>query len=187
MKILTGIAALVLMTWLGSLAVGADNDALRVQDRIQIEDLMWRYARALDTENAEAYAARYTPDGQFGAGENAIKGREALKKMINDFKQRTAENEAKTKEKRPALYHMLTNHSIEFVDKDHARVNAYYITVSASGGANVPARVAAAGREVDELVRVNGQWLIKVRDVAPKDCLCDGLRGCPTDPQGAMM
>jgi hypothetical protein len=29
--------------------------------------------------------------------------------------------------------------------------------------------VAAAGREVDELVRSNGQWLIKLRDVAPKD------------------
>jgi len=163
------MAALVLMALLGSLAVAADNDALRVQDRIQIEDLMWRYARALDTENAEAYAATYTPDGQFGTGANATKGREALKKMISDFKQRTADNEAKTKEKRPPLYHMVANHSIEFVDKDHARINAYYITVSAAGGANMPARVAAAGREVDELVRLNGQWLIKVRDVAPKD------------------
>ena len=30
-------------------------------------------------------------------------------------------------------------------------------------------RVAAAGREYDELVRVNGRWLIQLRDVAPKD------------------
>ena len=169
MKNLIRIVVFALMGLLGSRAVAADNDALRAQDRIQIEDLMWRYARALDTENAEAYAATYTPDGQFGTGANATKGHEALKKMISDLKQRTADNEAKTKEKRPALYHMVTNHSVEFVDKDHARVNAYYITVSAAGGANVPARVAAAGREVDELVRVNGQWLIKVRDVAPKD------------------
>jgi len=169
MKSLTRLAVFALAALLASVAIAAANDALRVQDRIQIEDLMWKYARALDTENAEAYAATYTPDGQFGTGANATKGREALKKMINDFKQRNIDNEAKTKEKRPLLYHMVTNHSIEFVDKDHARVNAYYITVSAAGGANVPARVAAAGREVDELVRVNGQWLIKVRDVAPKD------------------
>jgi hypothetical protein len=27
--------------------------------------------------------------------------------------------------------------------------------------------VAAAGREVDELVRMNRQWLIKKRDLAP--------------------
>src|SRR5579862_9947651 len=117
MKSLTTVAVLALM---GSLAVAADNDAVRAQDRVQIEDLMWRYARALDTENAEAYAATYTPDGQFGTGANATKGREPLKKMINDFKQRNVDNEAKTKEKRPPLYHMVTNHSIEFIDKDHA-------------------------------------------------------------------
>ena len=38
-----------------------------------------------------------------------------------------------------------------------------------SSAPTCPARVATAGREVDELVRVNGQWLIPVRDVAPKD------------------
>ena len=30
-------------------------------------------------------------------------------------------------------------------------------------------RVAAAGREYDEVVRVNGRWPIQLRDVAPKD------------------
>jgi hypothetical protein len=29
---------------------------------------MWHYVRALDTENADAYAAAFTPDGQFGSG-----------------------------------------------------------------------------------------------------------------------
>ena len=61
----------------------------------------------------------------------AVKGREALKKLINDYKQRAAENERQTGQKRPAMYH------------------------------------AAAGREVDELVRVNGPWLIQLREVAP--------------------
>src|SRR5580658_11267625 len=75
------------------------------QDRAQIERLMWQYVRALDTENADAYAAVFTPDGQFGTGANAVKGSEALKNMINGFRQRTADNQAKTGEKRPALYH----------------------------------------------------------------------------------
>jgi hypothetical protein len=130
---------------------------------------MWRYVRALDTENAEAYAAVFTPDGQFGTGATATKGHEALKKMVNDLRQRNAEKEAKAKEKRPPMYHVVTNSTIEFIDKDHARFNAYWMTVFAAGGPNLPARVAAAGRESDELVRSNGQWLIKVRDVAPKD------------------
>jgi hypothetical protein len=170
MKRFTGKAALVLMALLGSRAVAADADALReTQDRAQIERLMWRYVRALDTENAEAYAAVFVPDGQFGSGANATKGREALKKMVTDLRQRAAENESKTGQKRPPMYHVIANSNLEFVDKDHARFQAYWMTVFAAGGANVPARVAAAGREIDELVRLNGQWLIKLRDVAPKD------------------
>ena len=33
----------------------------------------------------------------------------------------------------------------------------------------MPPRVASAGRGVDELVRVNGKWLIKLRKVTPSD------------------
>ena len=160
------VAASVLL--LSSAALAENSAGREAQDRAQIEKLMWQYVRALDTENAEAYAAVYTPDGQFGGGANAVKGRDALKKMINDLRQRAAENEAKTGEKRPAMYHVIANSYLEFVDKDHARLEAYWMTVFADGGPKVPARVAAAGREVDELVRTNGQWLIKVRDVAPK-------------------
>jgi uncharacterized protein (TIGR02246 family) len=149
--------------------LAAENSVEReAQDRAQIEKLMWQYVRALDTENADAYAAVYTPDGQFGSGSNAVKGRDGLRKMINDLRQRGAENEAKTGEKRPAMYHVIANSYLEFVDKDHARLEAYWMTVFADGGPKIPSRVAAAGREVDELVRVNGQWLIKSRDVAPK-------------------
>ena len=164
-----GVAALTGLALLGSPAFAAGNDAEReARDRAQIEKLMWQYVRALDTENADAYAAVFTPDGQFGSGANAVKGSEALKKMITGFRQRTADNEAKTGEKAPGMYHVIANSYLEFVDKDHARLEAYWMTVFASGGEKTPARVAAAGREVDELVRLNGQWLIKSRDVAPK-------------------
>jgi len=168
-KRICGVAVFVSATLLGSVALAAENSIEReAQDRVEIEKLMWQYVRALDTENAEAYAAVYTPDGQFGSGANAVKGREALKKMISDLRQRAAENEAKSGEKRPAMYHMIANSYLEFIDKDHARLGAYWMTVFAAGGPNMPARVAAAGREVDELVRTNGHWLIKSRDVAPK-------------------
>jgi|SRR5579863_991918 len=163
-----GVALFVTMI-LSAAPLAAQNGMEReAQDRAQIEKLMWQYVRALDTENADGYAAVYTPDGQFGSGANAVKGREALKKMISDLRQRAAENETKTGEKRPAMYHVIANSYLEFVDKDHARLEAYWMTVFAAGGPKVPSRVAAAGREVDELVRLNGQWLIKSRDVAPK-------------------
>jgi uncharacterized protein (TIGR02246 family) len=142
----------------------ADDETLRqVRDRQAIDELMWRYARALDTGNAEAYAALYTPDGQFSAGGNATKGRDALKKMI------AGTPRAADAPPRPQLYHTTANHQIVFTDKDHARIDAYHITVAAGSGRENPARVAGVGRSIDELERVNGQWLIKSRNVAPMD------------------
>jgi len=168
-KVLAGVVALLFVVLLAYRAAAGGNDTQReAQDRAQIEKLMWQYTRALDTESADAYAATYTPDGQFGSGANAVKGHDALKKMIADLRQRAADAEAKG-EKRPAMYHMEMNTYVEFVDKDHARVEGYWQTVFAGQGPNVPVRVAAAGREVNEIVRLNGQWLIQSRDVAPKD------------------
>ncbi|MGB6946858.1 MAG: nuclear transport factor 2 family protein [Bryobacteraceae bacterium] len=121
-KIVLSAAAFLVAALLGSPAAAAESATEReVHDRAQIERLMWQYVRALDTGNADAYAAAFTPDGQFGSGANAVQGREALKKIINDFRQRTAENEAKTGEKRPPMCHVIANSYLEFLDKDHAR------------------------------------------------------------------
>ena len=153
----------------------SDDELLRqARDRQQIEELMWRYARALDTGDAEAYAAVYTADGQFGSGANATKGREALKQMIAGPRQRAAaqaaaQPAAQPPTARPQLYHTSANHQLVFIDKDHARLDAYHITLAAGAGPQTPPRVAGVGRSIDEFERVNGQWLIKSRNVAPMD------------------
>jgi hypothetical protein len=68
--------------------VAAENKAEQeAKDLAQIEKLMRQYVRALDTDDADAYVAAYTPDGQFRSGANAVKGCDALKKMIRDFRQ----------------------------------------------------------------------------------------------------
>ena len=150
-------------------AFAQDNSAREAKDRAEIEELMWRYTRALDSGDGAAYAATYTVDGQFGAGANATKGRDALKKMVDGLREQQAAAAAKGEPPRPPLYHMTANSWTEFVDKDHARHHAYYLTVSGSAGQNTPPRIVAAGRSVDHLERVNGKWLIKLRDVAPRD------------------
>jgi uncharacterized protein (TIGR02246 family) len=145
-----------------SLSCAGRKDAVRAQDRVDIEQLMWNYIRALDSGNAEAYAALFAPDGKFVAGTTAIKGREALKKMILDARKQI--DAANTGEKKPPrMYHVATNTHIEFIDSDHARYYAYWIGALAAGG------TTSAGREVNNLVKINGQWLISVRDVAPQD------------------
>ena len=148
-------------------AAGAEL-ATRERDRAEIDALMWRYVRALDSLNADAYADVYTADGSFGSGARAARGREALKKIITDVKQRNAEREAKGGNS-PKMYHVITNPYLEFVDPDHARLHAYWMTVFAAADANSQPRVAAVGRSVDQLVRLSGHWLIQARDVAPTD------------------
>jgi hypothetical protein len=160
-RISIAVAAVVAVAFLSTGLVGQNNSAGEEKDRAEIEALMWRYTRALDTGDGTTYAATYTADGQFGAGTNATKGREALKKMVDGLRDPQAP--------RPPLYHMEANSWLEFVDKDHARHHAYYLTVSGAGAQNEPPRIAAAGRSVDHLERVNGKWLIKLRDVAPRD------------------
>ncbi|HVG69518.1 MAG TPA: nuclear transport factor 2 family protein [Vicinamibacterales bacterium] len=163
------LAALVLSAGVTYTAQKTDDQVMReVRDRAEIEDLMWRYTRALDTTDGAAYAAVYTPDGQFGTGANATKGREALTKMVADLRASRVANEAKGV-RNPPMYHMTANHAVTFIDRDHARVDAYYLTAFGPAGQETPLRVAAVGRSVDELVRVNGRWLIKTRNVAPQN------------------
>jgi uncharacterized protein (TIGR02246 family) len=141
----------------------ADSD--QAKDRDDIEALMWRYARALDTYDVEAYVSCYTPDGQFIAGGNATKGTEALRKMIMDLKNTRAEREKTGPQ--PAMYHMEMNKYVEFPAKDRARHHTYWQTVFGAVGRGGQVRVAAAGNGVDDLVKVNGKWLIKIRNVTP--------------------
>lgn len=136
----------------------AAADEARAEDRAAIEALMWRYVRALDSFDADAYAAVFTEDGQFGQ----TKGRDALKEMVRNFAQNRTEDS-------PPMYHMIANSHIEFVDENSARFHSYWLTVFGPEEQGAAPRVAAAGRGVDELVRVNGEWLIRSRNVAPQD------------------
>lgn len=167
---MTVLAGVVLAAGTVYTASKADDDVLRqAKDRAQIEELMWRYARALDGGDADTYASLYTPEGQFGTGANATKGREALRKMVAGARQPREGAQPAAAAKRPPMYHMTANEHLSFTDKDHARIDAYYITMVAAAGPDTPSRVAGVGRSIDELARVNGQWLIASRNVSPQD------------------
>jgi hypothetical protein len=67
------------------------------------------------------------------------------------------------------MYHVITNSHVSFADATHARIDAYWMTVFGAAGQNGAPRVAAAGRSVDQLVKVDGKWLIQNRNVSPQD------------------
>ncbi len=160
-----GIGLLVVPN--GIRVAASDSDVVQqAKDRAEIEALMWKYARALDTFDADTYASVYTSDGQFGADANATKGTAALKKMIADLKANREKRE-QAGEAQPPMYHMEMNTYIEFPAKDRARHHSYWETVFGAVGRGGQVRVAAAGHAVDDLVKVNGKWLIKVRNVNP--------------------
>jgi len=135
------------------------------EDRAAIEKLMWTYDRMLDTYNADAYAKLFTEDGAFGR----TQGREALHKMIADLG--TGHAERRAKGEKITMRHFTMNQYLEFTGPTTARYHYYHQTVFGTGGEKSPdpARIAAAGNGVDDLVKVDGQWLIKYRNVAAAD------------------
>lgn len=137
----------------------------RQADREAIEALMWRYDRALDHYDAEAYAANFTPDGAFGP----VQGHAALKKMITDLAE-GQERRRQAGETIGKMHHFTMNQWLEFTGPDTARFHYYHQTVFGTGGAlnsPTPPRMAAAGQGVDDLVKIDGRWYIKYRNVAP--------------------
>lgn len=135
------------------------------EDRAAIEKLMWTYDRMLDTYNAEGYAKLFTVDGAFGQ----TKGREALVKMVADIGK--GHDERRAKGEKITMRHFTMNQYLEFTGPTTARYHYYHQTVFGTGAATSPdpARIAAAGNGVDDLVKVDGQWLIKYRNVAAAD------------------
>lgn len=136
-----------------------------LEDRAMIEKLMWSYDRMLDTYDADGYVKLFTEDGAFGQ----TKGREALHKMVADLGKGHAER--REKGEKISMRHFTMNQYLEFTGPTTARYHYYHQTIFGTGGATSPdpARIAAAGNGVDDLVKVNGQWLIKYRNVSAPD------------------
>ncbi|HEY0341178.1 MAG TPA: nuclear transport factor 2 family protein [Steroidobacteraceae bacterium] len=167
-------------TLVGSLAVAilalgvapatraADADVIReAKDRADIEVLIWRYVQALDNVDVEAYPTFFTEDGSICCEhDHTFKGRAEIKKLLQDVKDSRAATQAKG-ETVPKMYHPIFNSHIEFRDKDHAHIDSYWFTVMAQKPPNGAPNVALVGRCEDEVVRVNGKWLIKSRNVFP--------------------
>jgi hypothetical protein len=147
-----------------------DAELLReMRDRIEIEDLMWRYCRALDTLDENAYASVYTPDGVFTYGPDVSRGTAALKKVVADTRATRVAREARGEGRTPPIYHVIATHTVTFKDRDHATYDSYWMTVYGTTGPNAPTRVNSVGRAVDQLVRLDGKWLIQSRNISPED------------------
>ena len=134
------------------------------EDRAQIENLQARYMFALDFRDADTYASTFTEDGVLDYGP-VVKGRDAIRKMIQGMAKTDADRAAKdTSGLRPAAgRHNISNMIIE-VDDGKAVGRAYWFHYS-DNNPNRTAQLDSFGHYEDEMVKVNGKWLFSKRKI----------------------
>ena len=143
-----------------------------VEDRLAIEQLLMRYAAALNTDDADTYVSLFTPDATFELRRQTneppflgpFEGRDALRKQW--FPDAPANPAAAGRF--GSMRHVTTNYEID-VTGDTATMRAFFIEI-VSNGANTPPgsnppTIHAMGRYEDELVKVDGRWLFSKRVV----------------------
>jgi hypothetical protein len=145
-----------------------------LEDHVRIEQLLMRYATALNTRDADTYVSLFTPDAEFelrrAIGDppflGPFKGREALRKQW--FPDGAGALDASGRRSFGPMRHVTTNYEID-VRGETATVRAFFIEV-VSNGPNIPPgskppTIHAMGRYEDELVKQNGRWFFSKRIV----------------------
>jgi uncharacterized protein (TIGR02246 family) len=140
---------------------GESSDVLRrLADRAEIEELVANYVKGLDGLDADLYANVFTEDAVYDVTGTVYQGRDAIRKIVTGLQESRARNEAQGTES-PALYHVMSNSSIELIDEDEARHTSYAQTVRAADDGKFI--VGFMGRYEDEIVKRDGRWQIKSR------------------------
>ena len=126
-------------------------------DRLEIRELVARYDHAIDSGDAEAWAATFADDGSWDGGIR-VEGREALL----EFARGLPENPAFAAF-RPS-YHFTANFVIEETGPGEARLVCDNLMLQPRQGG--VAALVAAGYD-DRLRRVDGRWLFVSRRWRP--------------------
>jgi uncharacterized protein (TIGR02246 family) len=153
------LAAILLASRLFAAEALSDEE---VADRAAIQNLISKYAIALDTLDADMYASVFAPDAEFTFGGNTYTGRQAIRGVITGIRESDAGRPA-SNDPPPKRYHAITNTYIEFVGENEARHQSYWQTIS--GPSSGPFAVGAMGVYKDMLVKIDGEWLIRKREI----------------------
>ena len=120
---------------------------LPIEDVLAIHELVARYAHALDSGDAEAFVATFTPDGVFDNPPTHREGREQLLLMGGNRAGSVG-----------ATRHFMSNVIVEG-DGQRATVKAYLMMTRGIG------QEPGIAVYNDDLVKVDGKWLFKIRRV----------------------
>src|SRR5688572_22411727 len=133
------------------------------EDRIAVEDVMYRYVWAVDSLDADGYVAVFTEDAVIDSNGSISKGHAAIRQIVTSLIKRRDDNKALGAP--PAnLYHVISNVRITFPTPGEAVHQSYWQTVRR--GKDGVMSAAAMGRSEDRLVKQNGKWLIRSRKLS---------------------
>lgn len=130
-------------------------DIQQISDRIEIDDLLARYARALDYRNFEELDSIFTADATFDAGGlGSPTGPAAIREMISG-----------TIGHLDATQHLVGKSLVEFsADGDEAEVRTYLISQHIRESVPGPVKHYFLGGEYyDRVVRTTDGWRIAYR------------------------
>ena len=149
----------------------ADDGALReLLERDAITRLMARYADRIDANDPVGAAACFAPDG-IGVYWGDYRGREAIAERLTGILAAFH-----------ATSHHLTNVQIEVTGETTARAQSYVYAFHRLK--DTFQHMHYWGRWVDELEKVDGEWLFARREVVGVGSLTPGVEGNPDDHPG---
>jgi ketosteroid isomerase-like protein len=129
--------------------------AIDTSNRVQIEELVARYNKAIDTGDADSWADTFTEDGEFHGVVGSFHGRAELHGFAKAYA--TEEQYAEF----ASAQHWVTNMVIEG-DGDDATMFSHLMMVAPAEGGG---RIILVGSYEDTLRKVGGGWRFTKRVV----------------------
>ncbi len=127
----------------------------RAADYAAIKSLIVKYAHVYDSRDIEGYVSIFTDDAEFTFNGGGMTGHDEIRAFITSV--------ASSPVPEVKSYHSISNTLIEFVSDTEARHRSYWQIVSCAPGE--PCTVGSMGVYEDTVVKQNGEWLIRKRDI----------------------
>jgi hypothetical protein len=158
-------AACVVMTACSPRGDEGASTARRIADREAVEATMQRYLQGLDRLDRDLYASSFAPGGVLDIDGNSRTGRDAMRAVIDD--ETTYRQAMQDRGEMPrVLFHMETNIHLTFPEADRASRTAYWVTYLRAGKDPEGLSTLGVGTSIDELARVDDEWLITRRRIS---------------------
>jgi hypothetical protein len=126
-------------------------------DRAQIEDLLTRYYYNLGHGSADSFSAFYASDAELVLGKNSYKGKDGIESAYKSAG-------ANAPGRKAYSFNVLLSNPLVVVHGDTATAQLIFTEIIIDTQGAAP-RVLTQGREYDHLVKQNGQWRLKKRQI----------------------